>query len=256
MSNAWTKGSPNMGSGNAKWGSGARGGGRGGGGAAAASSSSPPAGAGGGRMKYVPPPSSAAAAGSPSSVSPPGKMKYVAPPTNAGEWNRPKVTAGGTCQWKELAAAEEAKIKASKKIARSETKQKCSVGMSGNDRADIAATQFEFDLWQKKDVNITLAWCRAEECRIPNKRVARGGRLHKLINILLNNCEYVDDRLVNEKRFQDAARSPAHASGLDLKRKFVAPLAKKVLNKVEDEEAAQSYKDDDPDSDDSEGMAM
>ncbi|CAM9708333.1 unnamed protein product [Laminaria digitata] len=128
--------------------------------------------------------------------------------------------------------------------------------MSGNDRADIAATQFEFDIWNKKDVNVTITWCRAEECRIPNKRVARGGRLHKLINILLNNCEYVDDRLVNEKRYQDACRNPNLVTGLDLKRKFVATLAKRVLNKVEDDEATQAYKDDDPDSDDSEGMAM
>lgn len=29
-----------------------------------------------------------------------------------------------------------------------------------------------------------------------------------------------------------------------------------VLNKVEEEEAQQAFKDDDPDSDDSEGMAM
>lgn len=33
-------------------------------------------------------------------------------------------------------------------------------------------------------------------------------------------------------------------------------LDSKVLNKVEDEEAEQAFKDDDPDSDDSEGRAM
>lgn len=37
----------------------------------------------------------------------------------------------------------------------------------------------EFDIWTKKDATKTLAWARAEECRIPNKRVAKGGRLHK-----------------------------------------------------------------------------
>ena len=52
--------------------------------------------------------------------------------------------------------------------------------------------------------------------------------LGRLINILLNNCEYVDDRLVNERRYQDACRDPNLETGLDLKRKFVAPLAKRV----------------------------
>lgn len=37
---------------------------------------------------------------------------------------------------------------------------------------------------------------------------------------------------------------------------YVCIVFEKVLNKIEDEEAALSYKDDDPDSDDSEGMAM
>lgn len=37
----------------------------------------------------------------------------------------------------------------------------------------------EFDLWTKKDVDAVKRWARAEQCRIPNKRVARGGRLHK-----------------------------------------------------------------------------
>lgn len=37
----------------------------------------------------------------------------------------------------------------------------------------------EFDLWTKNDVARTHKWARAEECRIPNKRVAKGGRLHK-----------------------------------------------------------------------------
>ena len=45
---------------------------------------------------------------------------------------------------------------------------------------------------------------------------------------MLNNCEYVDDRLVNEKRYQDACRDPSLVTGLDLKRKFVATLAKRV----------------------------
>lgn len=39
--------------------------------------------------------------------------------------------------------------------------------------------KMEFDFWTKNDVATVLRWSRAEECRIPNKRVARGGRLHK-----------------------------------------------------------------------------
>lgn len=50
----------------------------------------------------------------------------------------------------------------------------------------------------------------------------------RFINILLNNCEYVNDRLTSEKRYQDACRDPTMASGLELKKQFVAPLAKKV----------------------------
>eukprot|EP00903_Cladosiphon_okamuranus_P007071 g6872.t1 len=114
----------------------------------------------------------------------------------------------------------------------------------------------DFDLWTKTDVAKAHRWARAEGCRIPNKRVAKGGRLHKFINILLNNCDYINERLSSEKRYQDACRDPTMASGLELKKQFVAPLAKRVLNKVEDEEAEQAFKDDDPDSDDSEGRAM
>lgn len=39
--------------------------------------------------------------------------------------------------------------------------------------------QMEFDFWTKNDVATAMKWSKAEECRIPNKRVARGGRLHK-----------------------------------------------------------------------------
>ncbi|CBN77165.1 expressed unknown protein [Ectocarpus siliculosus] len=238
MSNSWAKGSSN----NLSWG--------------AAASGKPKSTKG----RYVPPPATGGgAAGSAARAAAPaggGKMKYVPPPTNAGAWNRPKATGQGPCQWKELADKEDAQLKASKKVMRAEAKQNNSVGMSGNDKADIAATKMEFDLWTKTDVTKTRNWAKAEECRIPNKRVAKGGRLHKFINILLNNCEFISERLASEKRYQDACRDPTLPSGLDLKRQFVAPLAKRVLNKVEDEENEQAFKDDDPDSDDSEGRAM
>lgn len=39
--------------------------------------------------------------------------------------------------------------------------------------------QMEFDFWTKNDVTTAKKWARSEECRIPNKRVAWGGRLHK-----------------------------------------------------------------------------
>ncbi|CAB1121319.1 unnamed protein product [Ectocarpus sp. CCAP 1310/34] len=239
MSNSWAKGSSN----NLSWG------------AAAASGKPKPT-----KGNDVPPPATGGgAAGSTARAAAPaggGKMKYVPPPTNAGAWNRPKATGQGPCQWKELADKEDAQLKASKEVMRAEAKQNNSVGMSGNDMADIAATKMEFDLWTKADVTTTRNWARAEECRIPNKRVAKGGRLHKFINILLNNCEFISERLASEKRYQDACRDPTLPSGLDLKRQFVAPLAKRVLNKVEDEENEQAFKDDDPDSDDSEGRAM
>ncbi|CAM9557496.1 unnamed protein product [Scytosiphon promiscuus] len=119
-------------------------------------------------------------------------------------------------------------MRARKKTERAEMNQNNSVGMSGNDKAGIAATKMEFDLWTKKDVATVKTWARAEECRIPNKRVAKGGRLHKFMNILLNNCEYIGERLASEKRFQDASRDPTMPSGLELKRQFVAPLAKRV----------------------------
>lgn len=229
-----------------------------------------PSGKPGAKMRYVPPPAPVGAQST--SKSPPraagagtgtgtgtgtGKMKYVPPPTNAGEWVRPKKSAGsGPCQWEELAKKEDERLKAGRKHERAAAKQSNSVGMSGNDRADMLATQVEFDLWTRQDVARTLAWARAEECRIPNKRVAKGGRLHKLINIVLNNCDFVNERLAREKRFQDASRDPTLPNGLELKRQFVGPLAKKVLNKVEDEEVEAAFKQDDPDSDDSEGMAM
>ncbi|CAM9501976.1 unnamed protein product [Pylaiella littoralis] len=245
MSNSWTKGSPSS----QAWSSPATGG---------KSSKA--------KGRYVPPPASGGgAAGSKATATATapaagggGKMKYVPPPTNAGEWNRPKAksSTNGSCQWTELAAKEDKALKASKKFEMGEAKQKNSVGMSGNDKAGIAATKMEFDFWTKKDVATVQRWSKAEECRIPNKRVAGGGRLHKLMNILLNNCEYIDDRIVSEKRYQDACRDPTMSSGLELKRQFVAPIAKRVLNKVEEEEAQQAFKDDDPDSDDSEGMAM
>lgn len=38
----------------------------------------------------------------------------------------------------------------------------------------------------------------------------------------------MNERLASEKRYQNACRDPTMASGLDLKRQFVAPLAKKV----------------------------
>ncbi|CAN0165940.1 unnamed protein product [Ascophyllum nodosum] len=128
--------------------------------------------------------------------------------------------------------------------------------MSGNDKADILSKQMEYDLWTRGDVAETQKWVYAEECRVPNKRMAKGGRLHKLSNIILNNCDYVNDKLAREKRFQDASRDPTMASGLELRRKFVAPLAKKVLNKIEEDEIESAHRMDDPDSDDSEGMAM
>ena len=52
--------------------------------------------------------------------------------------------------------------------------------------------------------------------------------MHRFINILLNNCDYISDRLSSEKRYQDACRDPTMASGLELRRQFVAPLAKRV----------------------------
>lgn len=58
-------------------------------------------------------------------------------------------------------------------------------------------------------------------------------RVDRLINILLNNCEHMSHRLDGEKRYQDACRDPTLASGLDLKRQFVAPLAKRVRARVD-----------------------
>lgn len=52
----------------------------------------------------------------------------------------------------------------------------------------------------------------------------------RLINILLNNCEFVNERLSREKRYLDATRDPTLPNGLELKRRFVAPLAKRVRN--------------------------
>lgn len=52
--------------------------------------------------------------------------------------------------------------------------------------------------------------------------------MHRFINILLNNCDYINDKLASEKRYQDACRDPTMGSGLELKRQFVAPLAKRV----------------------------
>ncbi|CAM9451498.1 unnamed protein product [Choristocarpus tenellus] len=126
--------------------------------------------------------------------------------------------------------------------------------MSGNDMADIMAKKTNYDIWSKDDVNGCFAWAKRESCRIPNKRVAKGGRLHKLINIICNNCEEVTAILNSSKFYQDAERDPSQPSGLELKKRFIAPLAKKVLNKVVEDERENEY--DDCDSDDSDAMAM
>ncbi|CAM9299781.1 unnamed protein product [Discosporangium mesarthrocarpum] len=106
--------------------------------------------------------------------------------------------------------------------------QDAKVDMSGNDKADIMAKKTNYDIWTRDDVKGCHSWARGESCRIPNKRLAKGGRLHKLINIICNNCEEVHTVLMSNKIFQNAESDPTQPSGLELRRQFVAPLAKRV----------------------------
>eukprot|EP00638_Chattonella_subsalsa_P001080 CAMPEP_0117753124 /NCGR_PEP_ID=MMETSP0947-20121206/12034_1 /TAXON_ID=44440 /ORGANISM="Chattonella subsalsa, Strain CCMP2191" /LENGTH=291 /DNA_ID=CAMNT_0005571937 /DNA_START=147 /DNA_END=1022 /DNA_ORIENTATION=- len=110
------------------------------------------------------------------------------------------------------------------------------VEMSGNDQADIWAKNDKYDIWDEQDVIFAYHFIMEIDTRIPNKTFQQGGRLYRLINTLQNSCEHLHD-VMNEVPMINTISNDRLD---DIRKKYIAPLAKKVLEMIEEREQAEN----------------
>uniref|UniRef100_A0A7S2Y1P4 Uncharacterized protein n=1 Tax=Fibrocapsa japonica TaxID=94617 RepID=A0A7S2Y1P4_9STRA len=115
------------------------------------------------------------------------------------------------------------------------------VGLSGSDKALKWARDKQNDIWSEDDVYTVYDW--TQECngtRVPNKSNMGGGRLLRLINLIWNSCTYANGIMDNNS----VVRATEEASkNEEVRKRFVAPLAQKVLKIIEEDEADREYAD-------------
>eukprot|EP00123_Amoebidium_parasiticum_P001104 comp12117_c0_seq2/m.6853 comp12117_c0_seq2/g.6853 ORF comp12117_c0_seq2/g.6853 comp12117_c0_seq2/m.6853 type:complete len:133 (-) comp12117_c0_seq2:347-745(-) len=119
---------------------------------------------------------------------------------------------------------------------------------SKDSKAKEAADSREYDIWAEYDVNIVYQWLFEAKTRIPNKTNTKGGRLHKLINTMYNSCDYaksvIDSNPEAVSRLESVQKETIKQ---EIYRNYMAPLAQKVLEILEDEEAKVADSDEDDD---------
>lgn len=129
-----------------------------------------------------------------------------------------------------------------------------STPLSAADKAARLADDKENNIWGDADVDEVFEWVLEQPTRRPNKKVGSGGgRLAKLNSIITNGCPYVHQVLerhevVQERRAKQKRKQDEFAFHL----RFVAPLAKQVLVRLEakeKEEEDNRYHSDDDDFD-------
>jgi len=121
------------------------------------------------------------------------------------------------------------------------------VESSGNDQAEVWANQDRHKIWVNDDVEYAYYFVKQIDTRIPNKTTQQGGRLYRMINILQNSCVYLHDKMNAHPVVSVLSQNPQD----EVRKKFLAPIAKAVLDIIEDEEEEEEagaggvYSDDD-----------
>jgi len=114
------------------------------------------------------------------------------------------------------------------------------VALSGQDRTRKWIDDRKHQIWSDDDAKYAWLWCKEDTHRIPNKKNAHGGRLFRLVNILWNGCDAahgVIDRTPNAK-----AHVPNRTD--EGRKMYIAPLAEKVLELMEEEEEEKEGEED------------